>query len=87
MKGSDWIRVARDERMYADDFGCKNRFREKAGEDALAVVQAKLAEQTGIHSIRILESVDRAAPGAATYARVINVIHMTILWAFVAARS
>jgi pheromone shutdown protein TraB len=57
----------------------------KAGEAALAVAQKHLAEQSGVDGIRLIETVERPTPKAATYGVVINLIQMTILVAFVAA--
>jgi hypothetical protein len=54
----------------------------EAGEDALRVSQARLANLANNHALMILDAVDEPAPGASSYRRVITVIQTTIFALF-----
>ena len=56
-----------------------------AGEAALVVAQARLAESTGIQSIKMLEHVMLPEPGASSYRQVIAVLEWSIVATFSAA--
>jgi hypothetical protein len=54
----------------------------KAGERALAVIEAQLAATTGIEDLRIVEAVEQPDPGTSSYRRVIKVIQWTLFGVF-----
>ena len=56
-----------------------------AGEDALRVSQARLANLADNQSLMILDAVDELAPGASSYRRVITLIQWTIIALFLLA--
>jgi hypothetical protein len=51
----------------------------KAGERALAILEAQLSATAGIPDLKIVENVERPEPGTSSYRRVIKVIEWTIL--------
>jgi hypothetical protein len=55
----------------------------KAGERALAILQAQLSATAGIAELKIVERVERPEPGTSSYRRVIKVIQWTIFAVFV----
>jgi len=57
----------------------------QAGEDALRVSQARLANLADNQSLMILDAVDELAPGASSYRRVITLIQWTIIALFLLA--
>ena len=57
----------------------------EAGEDALRVSQARLANLADNQSLMILDAVDELAPGASSYRRVITLIQWTIIALFLLA--
>jgi hypothetical protein len=59
----------------------------RAGENALEVTQARLAERAEIQELKILESVKQPVCGASSYSRIIAVIEWTITFGFVAAAT
>jgi len=57
----------------------------EAGEDALRVSQARLANLADNQSLMILDAVDELAAGASSYRRVITLIQWTIIALFLLA--
>jgi hypothetical protein len=55
----------------------------KAGERALAILEAQLSAAAGIPALKIVESVEQPEPGTSSYRRVIKVIEWTILAVFI----
>jgi hypothetical protein len=60
----------------------RNRQLVKAGEDALAACEERLADLAAIPKLKIVEVVERAGPRASSYRRVIEVIQWTIVAVF-----
>jgi hypothetical protein len=62
-----------------------NRSRQlvKASERALAALEAKLADATGISDLKIVEAVEKPELGTSSYRRVIKMIQWTIFVVFV----
>ncbi len=56
-----------------------------AGESALGVAQARLAERAEIPEVKILECVKQPARGASSYSQIIGVIEWTICFGFMVA--
>lgn len=58
----------------------------KAGEAALEPLQDRLAQRTGIGSIRILQAIEPKVPGSSSHSKVINVIQWTTFVGFLAGQ-
>lgn len=56
-----------------------------AGESALEVAQARLADRIGIANIKLLEQVKYPERGASTYRQIIAVVQWTVALAFLVA--
>lgn len=54
----------------------------KAGEEALTLLEQELARRADVPQLAILLAVETKAAGSSSYSVVINVIHLTILMAF-----
>jgi hypothetical protein len=59
----------------------------KAGEAALEVVEARLAEAAEIESLNIVEHVQRAERGASRYSTVIALLEWSVVVAFASATT
>jgi hypothetical protein len=57
----------------------------RAGEAALAPLQERLAELTGVQTLSVIAAVERKAAGSSYYSTVINAIQWTTFAAFLAA--
>lgn len=56
-----------------------------AGESALEVTQARLADRAAIPEIKILESVKHPVRGSSSYSQIISVIEWTMAFGFIVA--